>query len=62
MFLIDHGIGKPRQKLEVDVTETIILTPVQIDKIIERYQVAARLMLPAGPDVNKLREEKHEAN
>ena len=46
MFLIDHGIGKPRQKLEVDVTERIVLTSVQIDKIMQRYEIASRLMLP----------------
>ena len=48
MFLIDHGIGKPRQKLEVDITERIVLTSVQIDKIIQRYELAQRLMLPKG--------------
>jgi len=46
MFLIDHGIGKPRQKLEMDVTERIELTAVQIEKIIERYKLAQRAMLP----------------
>jgi len=46
MFLIDHGIGKPRQKLEVDITERIVLSSVQIEKIIQRYQLAQRLMLP----------------
>ena len=46
MFLIDHGIGKPRQKLEVDITDRIVLTSVQIDKIMQRYQLAQRLMLP----------------
>ena len=46
MFLIDHGIGKPRQKLEVDITERIVLTSVQIEKIMQRYQLAQRLMLP----------------
>ena len=50
MFLIDHGIGKPRQKLEVDITETIVLSPIQIDKLMERYQISARLMLPEGKD------------
>ena len=48
MFLIDHGIGKPRQKLEVDITERIVLTSVQIEKIMQRYQLAQRLMLPEG--------------
>ena len=46
MFLIDHGIGKPRQKLEMDITERIVLTSVQIEKIMQRYQLAQRLMLP----------------
>ena len=46
MFLIDHGIGKPRQKLEVDITERIVLTSVQIERIMQRYQLAQRLMLP----------------
>ena len=44
MFLIDHGIGKPRQKLEVDVTERIELSPLQIERIIERYQIAELAM------------------
>ena len=48
MFLIDHGIGKPRQKLEVDITERIVLSSVQIEKIMQRYQLAQRLMLPEG--------------
>ena len=50
MFLIDHGIGKPRQKLEMDITDRIVLTSVQIEKIIQRYQLAQRLMLPAPVD------------
>ena len=45
MFLIDHGIGKARQKLEVDVTDRIVLTSVQIERIMQRYQIAQRLML-----------------
>ena len=53
MFLIDHGIGKPRQKLEVDITERIGVTSVQIDKIMQRYQLAARLMLPAPKEHDK---------
>jgi len=45
-FLIEHSIGKPRQKLEVDATERIELTPVQIERIIERYQIAEIAMQP----------------
>ena len=56
MFLIDHGIGKPRQKLEVDVTERIVLTSVQIEKIMQRYQLAQRLMLPAGEASHDVRQ------
>ena len=48
--MIDRVLGKPTQRTEVDITERIVLTSVQIDKIIQRYQLASRLMLPAGGD------------
>ena len=54
IYLIDRVLGKPTQRTEVDITERIVLTSVQIEKIIQRYQLAQRLMLPAGHDVNKL--------
>ena len=46
-FLIDHAIGKPRQKLEMDITKRIELSPEQIERLMKRYQLAQRLMLPA---------------
>ena len=48
IYLIDRVLGKPTQRTEVDITERIVLTSVQIEKIIQRYQLAQRLMLPAG--------------
>ena len=48
IYLIDRVLGKPAQRTEVDITERIVLTSVQIDKIMQRYQLAQRLMLPAG--------------
>ena len=48
IYLIDRVLGKPAQRTEIDVTERIVLTSVQIEKIIQRYQLAQRLMLPAG--------------
>ena len=48
IYLIDRVLGKPTQRTEVDITERIVLTSVQIDKIIQRYQLAQRLMLPEG--------------
>ena len=40
IYLIDRVLGKPTQRTEVDVTERIELTPLQIERIIERYQIA----------------------
>ena len=48
IYLIDRVLGKPAQRTELDITERIVLTSVQIDKIMQRYQLAARLMLPEG--------------
>ena len=53
IYLIDRVLGKPTQRTEVDITERIVLTSVQIDKIMQRYQIAQRLMLPAGHDVRQ---------
>ena len=46
MYLIDRVLGKPKQRTEVDITETIQLTADQIDMLIERYQIASRALLP----------------
>ena len=56
IYLIDRVLGKPAQRTEVDITERIVLSSVQIEKIMQRYQLAQRLMLPAPEehDVNKL--------
>ena len=56
IYLIDRVLGKPTQRTEVDITDRIVLTSVQIEKIIQRYQLAQRLMLPAPVDksVDKL--------
>ena len=62
IYLIDRVLGKPAQRTELDITERIVLTSVQIEKIMQRYQLAQRLMLPAGHDVNKDRGDIYEAN
>jgi len=49
-FLIDHAIGKPRQKVEMDITKKIELSPEQIERLMKRYQIAQRLMLPGGEE------------
>ena len=54
IYLIDRVLGKPTQRTAVDITETIVLSPIQIDKLMERYRISARLMLPTGHDVNKV--------
>ena len=46
IYLCDRVLGKPTQRTELDITERIVLTSVQIEKIIQRYQLAQRLMLP----------------
>ena len=51
IYLIDRVLGKPAQRTEVDITERIVLSSVQIEKIMQRYQLASRLMLPA-PEVS----------
>ena len=48
IYLIDRVLGKPTQRTEVDITERIVLTSVQIEKIMQRYELAQRLMLPVG--------------
>ena len=40
--LLNRRLGKPVQKHEIDITETIQLTADQIDTLIERYQIAQR--------------------
>ena len=45
--LLNRRLGKPTQRTELDITERIVLTSVQIEKIMQRYQLAQRLMLPA---------------
>ena len=47
IYLIDRVLGKPAQRTEVDITERIVLSSVQIERIMQRYQLAQRLMLPA---------------
>ena len=56
IYLIDRVLGKPAQRTEVDITERIVLNSVQIEKIMQRYQLAQRLMLPAPVD------KEHDAN
>ena len=50
IYLIDRVLGKPTQRTEVDITDRIVLTSVQIERIMQRYQLAQRLMLPAPVD------------
>ena len=40
MYLVDRVMGKPTQKHELDITETIQLSGDQIDLLIERYKIA----------------------
>ena len=54
IYLIDRVLGKPAQRTELDITERIVLTSVQIDKIMQRYQLAQRLMLPAPSTSDKV--------
>ncbi len=37
MYMVDRALGKPKQKHEVDVAETIQLTADQIDRILESH-------------------------
>lgn len=48
MYLIDRVLGKPTQRHEVDVTETIQLSGDQIDLLVRRYEIATRALLPCG--------------
>ncbi len=48
MYLIDRVLGKPKQKLEMDVTETIQLTGDQCDALVERFKLAQGALLPEG--------------
>ena len=45
MYLVDRVLGKPKQQVKVDITETIQLTADQIDLIVERYQIVQRALL-----------------
>jgi hypothetical protein len=46
IYLIDRAMGKPTQKHELDVTQTIQLSADDCDKLIERFQIAQRALLP----------------
>ena len=37
MYLVDRVMGKPKQRTEVDITETIQLSADQIDQVIKRH-------------------------
>ena len=59
IYLIDRVLGKPTQRTELDITERIVLTSVQIERIMQRYQLASRLMLPA-PEEHDKDEARHD--
>ena len=60
MYLVDRVMGKPKQKHEVDVAETIQLTADQIDtilknhlpQIVELYKPEIRGLLTEAPPAN----------
>ena len=43
MYLVDRVLGKPKQKHEVDITETIQLTADQVDTLLDRI-IATRAL------------------
>ena len=45
--LMNRRLGKPVQRHDVDITESIVLSADQIDTLIERYQIVQRALLPA---------------
>ena len=45
MYLVDRVMGKPTQKHELDITESIQLSGDQIDLLIERYKIATMPLL-----------------
>jgi hypothetical protein len=47
MYLVDRVMGRPKQKTEVDITQSIQLTADQVDLLIHRYEIAQRALL--GP-------------
>jgi len=38
MYLVDRALGKPKQKQEIDVTQTIQLSADQIDDLLTRHE------------------------
>lgn len=44
--LLNRTLGKVPQSVQLDITETIQLDADQVMKLIERYQIATRAMLP----------------
>ena len=44
-YLCDRILGKPTIHTELDITDRIELSSEQIERIIQRYQIAERLML-----------------
>lgn len=48
MYLIDRVLGKPTQRHEVDITETIQLSGDDIDRLVARLRIAERASLPIG--------------
>jgi len=45
IYLVDRIFGKPTIHTELDITDRIELSSEQIERIIQRYQIAERLML-----------------
>ena len=38
MYLVDRALGKPKQKQEIDVTQTIQLSADQIDELLTKHE------------------------
>ena len=57
MYLVDRALGKPKQRQELDISQTIELTADQVMAIVQRnpilaraYEIAQRDLLPGGTE------------
>ncbi|MCJ7828624.1 MAG: hypothetical protein MUP81_02655 [Dehalococcoidia bacterium] len=46
--LLNRRLGKVPQSVQLDITETLQLSADDIDKLVERFKIAQRALLPLG--------------
>lgn len=52
MYLVDGALGKPKQKQEIDITQTIQFDATQIEQVIKDH--LPRIVEMCGPEIRGL--------